>query len=111
MDGLGDPEEQFLRSEVKNSEAYAKVEVYVHSFITSPPVSIKGHLHVQAALSRSKNPPFRTGSLFTARTGVDGHFGEEMKHLFCWQSNHVLLMPSTLSADLTLLFSCAGAAT
>ena len=111
VDGLGDPEEQFSRSEVKKSKTYAKVDVYIHSFVTSPLVSVSGHLHVQAVLSRSKNPPFRTDSLLTVRTGVGGHFGEEMKRLFCRQSNHVILVPSTQSTDLTLLFICAGAET
>jgi hypothetical protein len=108
MDGLADPEEQFSKSEVKNSEAYAKLEVYLHSFVTSPLVSISGHLHAQAALSLSKNPPLRTDSLLTARTGVEVHFREEMKCLFCRQSNHVVLMPSTLFTDLTLLIHLCG---
>jgi len=109
MDGLGDPGEQFSTSEVKIIAAYAKVEVYVQSFVTSPLVPISDHLHVQVAFSRSKNLPFCTESLLPARTGVDRHFGEEMKRLFCRQSNHVFLMPSTLSTDLTLLFIGAGA--
>jgi len=108
MDGLGDPEEQFSRSKVKNSEGFSKVEVYLHSLVTSPLVSVSGHLHVQAALSRSKNPPLRTDSFLTARTVVDGQFEEEMKCLFCWQSNHVFLMRSTLSTDLTLLVHLCG---
>jgi hypothetical protein len=108
MDGLRDPGDQFSRSEVKNSETYAKREICLHSFVTSPLVSINGNFHAQAALTLSKNPPLCTDTLLTARTGVDGHFGEEMKSLFYQQSNHVVLMTSTLSTDLTLLIRLCG---